>query len=129
MAKTASETADKADKKKKKAAADLEAFEKELDEDVPTGKHLDDLDDEDLGEDVFAQGSGSVSGSQEAWLSSDRDYTYDEVGCSFFQQIPCSSSPVALETFLRTSTLSKSCHASNWQAIDDSPSVDSKRRK
>ncbi len=44
-------------KKKKKAAADFEAFEKELDDDVPTGKHLDDLENEDLGEDVFAQSS------------------------------------------------------------------------
>lgn len=71
-------------KKKKKAAADLEAFEKELDDDVPTGKHLDDLDEEELGDDVFASSSVTMSAGQETWLGSDRDYTYDEVHFVYF---------------------------------------------
>lgn len=83
-------------KKKKKAAFDLEAFEKELsqskakDEEVdvdeaggePDGRHLDDVNEEDLGEDVFAQAHEAPAGADtqsEPWLSSDRDYTYQEV--------------------------------------------------
>ena len=95
-------------KKKKKAAFDLEAFEKELseskakdeEEDVdevggePDGRHLDDVNEEDLGEDVFAQSheapAGTDSQSQnEPWLSSDRDYTYQEVSPKIHTCIRC----------------------------------------
>ena len=85
-------------KKKKKAAFDLEAFEKELsqskakDEEVdadevggePDGRHLDDINEEDLGEDVFAHSNETPANADpqsEPWLASDRDYTYQEV-CS-----------------------------------------------
>jgi translation initiation factor 2 subunit 2 len=78
---------------KKKAAFDLEAFEKELneskaksaenddDEDGEIANNLDHLEDADLGDDVFAQGGGegATEGGNEAWLGSDRDYTYPEV--------------------------------------------------
>jgi hypothetical protein len=86
-------------KKPKKAAFDLEAFEKELedaskpaaadgDEDDGGGgpARTIDYDEEDLGEDVFAAppaGTGgelSVAGDAvEAWHGTDRDYTYAEV--------------------------------------------------
>ena len=67
---------------------DLEAFEREMagtslkDDDVPDGSHLDGLNEEDLGEDVFAHGDGegrSLEAGREPWSGSDRDYTYPEV--------------------------------------------------
>lgn len=88
---------------KKKAAFDLEAFEKELNEskkesgegkpktktaedededDVPVDtSHLDNLDESELGENPFSRPDApvGVDAGTEAWLSSDRDYTYQEV--------------------------------------------------
>jgi translation initiation factor 2 subunit 2 len=86
---------------KKKANFDLEAFEKELnvskaksaskseggedDEDdnpEPDGSHLDNIDETELGDDPFAQPADApvgVDAGNEAWLNSDRDYTYQEV--------------------------------------------------
>ena len=86
---------------KKKANFDLEAFEKELndskaksaskpeggeeDEDdgpEPDGSHLDNIDETELGDDPFAQPADApvgVDAGNEAWLKSDRDYTYQEV--------------------------------------------------
>lgn len=68
----------------------MEAFEKELneskakeaeEEEAPDGKHLEELDETELGEDPFARGEGAVSveAGGEPWLGSDRDYTYLEV--------------------------------------------------
>ncbi|PWN52804.1 hypothetical protein IE53DRAFT_250570 [Violaceomyces palustris] len=71
---------------KKKAAFDLEAFEKELGENgdgegtaTPAGG-----DEEDLGENPFAQDEGDAAGEDkddqpEAWQGTDRDYTYQEL--------------------------------------------------
>jgi len=88
---------------KKKANFDLEAFEKELndskaktaskeggDEDEddgpePDGSHLDNIDEAELGDDPFAQPGDAPVGvdvGNEAWLKSDRDYTYQEVDLS-----------------------------------------------
>ena len=87
---------------KKKANFDLEAFEKELndskaksapkaedgandDEDdgpEPDGSHLDNIDEAELGDDPFAHAADApvgVDAGTEAWLKSDRDYTYPEV--------------------------------------------------
>lgn len=76
---------------KKKAAFDLEAFEKELnDAKAPAGEDDDDdgpppadldLDDADLGEDPFAShdAPAGTDSAAEPWLGSDRDYTYSEV--------------------------------------------------
>lgn len=76
----------------------MDAFEKELneskaksstaaDEDDDEGEpvntaHLDDVDEAELGEDPFAQNDApvGVDAGNEAWLKSDRDYTYQEVG-------------------------------------------------
>ena len=88
---------------KKKANFDLEAFEKELNDSKaksaskpeggeedeedgpePDGSHLDNIDETELGEDPFAQSADApvgVDAGNEAWLKSDRDYTYPEV-CS-----------------------------------------------
>ncbi|KAI0317363.1 domain found in IF2B/IF5-domain-containing protein [Amylostereum chailletii] len=87
---------------KKKAAFDLEAFEKELNEskakdkdavgddedDIPDGTHLEDVDEAELGEDVFdhAAPAGIDSGS-EPWLGSDRDYTYPELLSRFYASL------------------------------------------
>jgi translation initiation factor 2 subunit 2 len=89
---------------KKKAIFDMEAFEKELndskkdsseggkskkggddDEDEDEApvdlSHLDNVDEEDLGDNPFSRPDApvSVDAGTEAWLSSDRDYTYSEV--------------------------------------------------
>lgn len=86
---------------KKKAAFDMEAFEKELneskkdsgegkkkgddedeDEDGPVDtSHLDNVDEAELGENPFSRPDApvGVDAGNEAWLSSDRDYTYPEV--------------------------------------------------
>lgn len=76
---------------KKKAAFDMEAFEKELNdtkarddeeegEDGPA-RPMEEFDEEELGDDVFAQGAApaALEAGNEAWLKSDRDYTYPEV--------------------------------------------------
>jgi hypothetical protein len=78
----------------------LDAFEKELNEskaksstaaddeeddgELVNTAHLDDIDEAELGEDPFAQNDApvGVDAGNEAWLKSDRDYTYQEVGFS-----------------------------------------------
>ena len=85
----ASEEVDFADLKKKKkkksvkkAAFDLEAFEKELGDAPPSDDASDAAsDDGDLGDDPFAapDGPAAVEHGREPWLASDRDYTYSEV--------------------------------------------------
>jgi len=95
--------------KKKTAAFDLEAFEKELNESKSKdadgdaedgaggeddGHHLDQVDEDELGEDVFAQTSeapASVDTAEEPWLSSDRDYTYPELLHRFYFQLHASN--------------------------------------
>ncbi|KAG6876429.1 hypothetical protein C0993_003190 [Termitomyces sp. T159_Od127] len=83
---------------KKKAAFDLDAFEKEIqaksapdgaDDDDDPEPNLDHLDDADLGDDVFAQGDApvSVEAGNEAWLKSDRDYTYPELLTRFYASL------------------------------------------
>jgi len=86
---------------KKKAAFDLDAFEKELNDTktkssstaAPAGEddeddgqpvdtsHLDNIDETELGDDPFAQADApiGVEAGTEGWLRSDRDYTYQEV--------------------------------------------------
>ena len=76
-------------KKSKKTALDMEAFEKELNEakakdgegEDADGAPIDDVDEAELGDDPFARGGGdaaAVDAGGEAWLGSDRDYTYAE---------------------------------------------------
>ncbi|EJD01897.1 uncharacterized protein FOMMEDRAFT_141127 [Fomitiporia mediterranea MF3/22] len=72
---------------KKKAAFDLEAFERELGEaqgDVVDGTHLDHFDENELGDDVFSHGGAAGDGGAEPWLGSDRDYTYPELLHRFY---------------------------------------------
>jgi len=85
---------------KKKAAFDLEAFEKELgdakkeggegdeDEEI-TGEHLNNLDEAELGENVFAAGDApaGVDSGAEPWLGSDRDYFYQELLDRFYSSL------------------------------------------
>ena len=84
-------------KSKSKKKVDLDAFEKELNESkaksktddaedddeghAPDGSHLENIDEEDLGDDPFARSDApvGVDAGTEAWLNSDRDYTYEEV--------------------------------------------------
>ena len=69
----------------------MEAFEKELtetkakddgdeDDDDPAAR-MEAIDEGELGDDPFAHGEApaAVDGGNEAWLKSDRDYTYPEV--------------------------------------------------
>lgn len=97
-------------KKGKKATFDIEAFEKELNESKSKdadadaddgaageddGQHLlDHVDEEELGEDVFAQPAEPPAGvdtADEPWLSSDRDYTYSELLARFYHQLHASN--------------------------------------
>ena len=78
-------------KKKSNKKKAMEDFEKELNEakvkedvedvDVDDGEHLNDIDEAELGDDPFARPEAptGLDNGTEAWLSSDRDYTYDEV--------------------------------------------------
>lgn len=86
-------------KKSKKSAFDLEAFERELVEDGSAAKEKEDEGDEpatneyeekDLGDNVFGGGAADDAGLDEnagdesqAWVGTDREYTYDEVRFSF----------------------------------------------
>jgi len=95
-------------KKKKKKDYNMEEFERELgdmsiskpkkkkevkiaddedEEDVPDGAEFEDIDEMELGDNPFAMGAGGSLGAgsadAEPWLSSDRDYTYQEVGTIF----------------------------------------------
>ncbi|GLB39675.1 putative protein with domain present in translation initiation factor eIF2B and eIF5 [Lyophyllum shimeji] len=87
---------------KKKAAFDLDAFEKELnetktksstaedeDDEGDVNPNLDHLDDADLGDDPFAQADApvGVEAGNEAWLKSDRDYTYPELLTRFYASL------------------------------------------
>ncbi len=82
-------------KKKGKKKVDLEAFEKELNDSKDKSKgddaeeedeafdssHLDNIDEAELGDDPFARPTDAPQGvdaGNEAWLKSDRDYTYEE---------------------------------------------------
>ncbi|EAU83828.2 translation initiation factor [Coprinopsis cinerea okayama7 len=91
-------------KKKTKSAFDLEAFEKELneskaksggdDEEDEDGapvdtSHLDNIDEAELGDDPFAQPDAptGVDAGTEAWLGTDRDYTYQELLTRFYNSL------------------------------------------
>jgi len=80
----------------------LEAFEKELqefkskdanadeEEDIPDGEHLNDIDETELGDDVFDRGD-APTGVDQAWLGSDRDYTYQELLTRFYASLHASN--------------------------------------
>nr|KAF9453401.1 eukaryotic translation initiation factor 2 beta [Macrolepiota fuliginosa MF-IS2] len=96
---------------KKKAAFDLEAFEKELndskkessegktktkteededEDDIPVDtSHLDIVDEFELGDNPFSRPDApiGVDAGTEAWLSSDRDYTYPELLTRFYASL------------------------------------------
>ncbi|KAJ6496640.1 translation initiation factor [Mycena vitilis] len=88
---------------KKKANFDMEAFEKELkssstadpagdDDDAEPAPAADLDDDADLGDDPFAQPApgevlAAVGSGNEAWLGSDRDYTYPELLGRFYESL------------------------------------------
>ncbi|KAI0366553.1 eukaryotic translation initiation factor 2 beta [Pilatotrama ljubarskyi] len=109
VAAAASEDLDFSDLKKKKkksskkAALDLEAFEKELNqskaqeaEEEEGGEEgaAQELDEGELGEDPFARAgeSGvSLDSGNEPWLKSDRDYTYEELLHRFYAQLHASN--------------------------------------
>ncbi|KAK0521657.1 translation initiation factor eIF-2 beta subunit [Tilletia horrida] len=87
-------------KKTKKKTFDLDAFEKELDgaegdgADGEGGAGASRLDtDRDLGDDPFAQDDGAAEGGDaaadapDAWLGSDRDYTYQELLARIFKTL------------------------------------------
>lgn len=93
----------------KKAAFDLEAFEKELAGSKVTKEGDDDddegavdetkaLDDGDLGDDPFAQPAITEGGAQvETWHGSDRDYTYPELLGRFYQVLRAQNPELAGE--------------------------------
>lgn len=92
-----SEDLDFSDMKKKKKSSKkkaMEDFEKEFEEskskdaadgaddvEIDDGEHLNEFDEADLGDDPFARPEAptGVDSGSEPWLTSDRDYTYQEV--------------------------------------------------
>lgn len=104
----ASEDLDFSDMKKKKKSSKkkaMEEFEKEFEEsktkdaaeggddvEIDDGEHLNEFDEAELGEDPFARPEAPIildSGS-EPWLTSDRDYTYQEVSYPRFSRLTAS---------------------------------------
>jgi len=90
-------------KKKSKKKVELDEFEKELNESkaksktedadddddegpAPDGSHLENIDEEELGDDPFARPDPpvGVDAGNEAWLNNDRDYTYQELLTRFY---------------------------------------------
>jgi len=86
---------------KKKAALDMEAFEKELNESKAKEEEDEDIgedavaeiDETELGEDPFARGENAIAidAGSEPWLGSDRDYTYQELLHRFYVQLHASN--------------------------------------
>ncbi|KAH9063187.1 domain found in IF2B/IF5-domain-containing protein [Lactarius vividus] len=109
---------------KKKAAFDLEAFEKELqeskskdanaddDEDIPDGEHLNDIDETELGDDVFDRSEvpAGVDQGTEPWLGSDRDYTYQELLTRFYASLHASNPSLLTSTGKRYTIAPPSIH-------------------
>lgn len=100
----------------------MEEFEKELEEskskgaaegaddvEIDDGEHLNDIDEAELGDDPFARPEAptGVDSGSEPWLTSDRDYTYQEVSRPHFDPSPIKSANpihVAPYTLLRLSS-------------------------
>ncbi|KAI0267494.1 domain found in IF2B/IF5-domain-containing protein [Gloeopeniophorella convolvens] len=109
---------------KKKAAFDLEAFEKELqeskgkdtnaddEEDVPDGEHLNDIDEAELGDDIFDRSEvpAGVDLGTEPWLGSDRDYTYPELLTRFYASLHASNPSLLTSTGKRYTIAPPSIH-------------------
>ncbi|KZT64988.1 eukaryotic translation initiation factor 2 beta [Daedalea quercina L-15889] len=99
---------------KKKAALDMEAFEKELNE--AKAKDADEeeggvegpaeVDEAELGDDPFARNEATVSmdAGNEPWLNSDRDYTYQELLHRFYVQLHASN-PALLNSTVKRYTI------------------------
>ncbi|KAN0094585.1 Domain found in IF2B/IF5 domain containing protein [Tylopilus felleus] len=105
----ASEDLDFSDMKKKKKTSKkkaMEDFEKELGEskskdaaegadnvEIDDGEHLNDIDEAELGDDPFARPEAhiSVDSGSEPWLTSDRDYTYQELLTRFYASLHASN--------------------------------------
>ncbi|KAH7883037.1 eukaryotic translation initiation factor 2 beta [Phlebopus sp. FC_14] len=105
-AQTASEDLDFSDMKKKKKSTKkkaMEEFEKELNDakskdeaeeaEVDDGEHLNDIDEAELGDDPFARPEAptGVDAGNEPWLTSDRDYTYQELLQRFYASLHASN--------------------------------------
>ncbi|KAI0922759.1 hypothetical protein AcV5_009649 [Taiwanofungus camphoratus] len=86
---------------KKKAALDMEAFEKELnqskakdaEEEEGGEEGVTEVDEVELGDDPFTRGESAVNldAGSEPWLTSDRDYTYQELLHRFYVQLHASN--------------------------------------
>lgn len=136
-------------KKSKKAAFDMDAFEKELgdggdgaaDGKAETGAAADgglDGDEGDLGDDPFAANdddadeAGAKGGDVETWHGTDRDYSYQEVSwwCSWRQQtlelsliltILCSVLPTAPRSLLWRSPSPEPSHVRRQEEVHNRP--------
>lgn len=97
-------------KKKKKSSKKkaMEEFEKELSEvktkedvedvEVDDGEHLYDIDEAELGDDPFARAPTGLDSGTEPWLSSDRDYTYEELLQRFYVSLHASNPSLLTST-------------------------------
>ncbi|KAI5117904.1 hypothetical protein M0805_003599 [Coniferiporia weirii] len=101
---------------KKKAAFDLEAFERELGDaqgaEETDGAHLEHLDEGELGDDVFERGGGEANGGvdSEPWLGSDRDYVYPELLHRFYNLLHAQNPSLLSSTGKRYTIAPPSIH-------------------
>ncbi|KAA1474535.1 hypothetical protein DENSPDRAFT_841135 [Dentipellis sp. KUC8613] len=106
---------------KKKAAFDLEAFEKELnvskskdaaDEEDQDDGEANEADEADLGDDPFARAEAptGVDAGTEPWLGSDRDYLYSELLTRFYASLHASNPSLLTSTGKRYTIAPPSIH-------------------
>ncbi|THH05951.1 hypothetical protein EW145_g4435 [Phellinidium pouzarii] len=102
---------------KKKAAFDLEAFERELGDareaEDDDGAHLEHIDEGELGDDVFERAEGEGRGADansEPWLGSDRDYAYPELLHRFYGLLYASNPSLLSSTGKRYTIAPPSIH-------------------
>lgn len=93
------------DSKSKDANADDE-------EDIPDGDHLNDIDEAELGDDVFdrSEAPAGVDQGTEPWLGSDRDYTYQELLSRFYASLHASNPSLLTSTGKRYTIAPPSIH-------------------
>ncbi|KAG8758540.1 hypothetical protein FRC14_007968 [Serendipita sp. 396] len=126
-------------KKKKKKTLAMEEFEKEVGDEpapVPVSKpkkpkkvveesdgeegeddgndegdiDYGEVDEEELGENPFAAGAGGMDPESEAWLGSDRDYTYEELLSRFFRLLHAANPSLASSSSKRYTLAPPSIH-------------------
>ena len=82
------------------------------DEEADDGEHLNEIDEAELGDDVFARSDApaSIDAGTEPWLGSDRDYTYSELLSRFYASLHASNPSLLTSTGKRYTIAPPSIH-------------------